>query len=492
MPKGFPKTVTGLLMAAAVASLAPARARADAILDVNQSLLAAIRMQAASPPMASRDIAMVDVAMYDAVDATTGLQRQAFAYTGTAMSGLSPDAAAYGAGYAMLSDLFPSLSTSFGAAQSAATGALGLAGGQVASSTSFGAGVANGYFAARSTDGSASAQTPYTPGNQPGNYQFTSPTQTGVLLPGWGKVTPFGAPSLAAAQAPPLYGPGSPYPTEAAYLASAQFQSDFATVEAVGCKTCASTPDQRDIAAFWSDTNGNAAFKSTATPAGQWLDIADTVAGSAGLGLLDTAQLGAEVGASLADAAIVAWTAKSAYDFWRPDTAIAFTNGNRNWVPLWPDPLFQSYVSGHSTFSGAASEALAKFFGTDDVSFCSNADPNAHDANNQPLSTTPYAVPITETYTDTAGHPYQVTVISQAERCYSSFSSAAAEAGESRILGGIHFPTDNVEGLRSGAEAADLVAADNFATVPEPASAILGVPLAVLALLRRRRRPPSV
>ena len=28
--------------------------------------------------------------------------------------------------------------------------------------------------------GSATAQTPYTPGNQPGNYQFTNPTQTTV------------------------------------------------------------------------------------------------------------------------------------------------------------------------------------------------------------------------------------------------------------------------------------------------------------------------
>ena len=35
------------------------------------------------------------------------------------------------------------------------------------------------------------------------------------------------------------------------------------------------------------------------------------------------------------------------------------------WQPLWPSPPFQSYISGHSTFSMAAAITLADFFGTD-------------------------------------------------------------------------------------------------------------------------------
>jgi len=49
------------------------RALGNAIIDVDQSLLSAIRTAAPSPPVASRDIAMVGIAMYDAVNAATGL-----------------------------------------------------------------------------------------------------------------------------------------------------------------------------------------------------------------------------------------------------------------------------------------------------------------------------------------------------------------------------------------------------------------------------------
>src|SRR5205823_5636923 len=116
----------------------------------------------------------------------------------------------------------------------------------------------------------------------------------------------------------------------------------------------------------------------------------DTVATNTDLTVLQTARLGASLGAALGDAGIVAWDVKNDSDFWRPDTAMYFAGlGGANdpaWQPLWPDPLFQSYISGHSTFSMAAATVLADFFGTDDISFCATADPNAHDANNNPLT----------------------------------------------------------------------------------------------------------
>ena len=66
------------------------------------------------------------------------------------------------------------------------------------------------------------------------------------------------------------------------------------------------------------------------------------------------------------------------------------------------EPRFQSYISGHSTFSMAAAITLADFFGTDNISFCTDADPNAHDAANNPFAET---------------------------RCFTSFTAAAFEAG---------------------------------------------------------------
>ena len=57
-----------------------------------------------------------------------------------------------------------------------------------------------------------------------------------------------------------------------------------------------------------------------------------------------------------------------------------------------------------------------------------------------------------------------------AERSFPSFSSAAAEAGRSRVLGGLHFEFSNQAGLEAGR----LVAAEVLATALLPAGG--GVP----------------
>jgi membrane-associated phospholipid phosphatase len=440
----------------------------NAITDVDQSLLAAIRIGAPPPPVAARDIAMVGIAMYDAVNAATGLNYRPYSYSGGAVSSASAVAATYAAGYTMLESLFPSQGASLQSAAASAIDNLGLSTTTRNISVSLGTSIATNFFAARSTDGSAGAQTPYTPGIQRGNYQFTSPTQTTVVQPGWGNLTPFAITTVASVAPPPLWGSGTPYVTEAAYLASPQYLSDLDFVKTHGCNGCSQTQDELNLSAFWADTNGNARFGSTETPPGHWVDIMDTVATNAGLNLLQTARLGAMVGASLADAGIVAWWVKNDSDFWRPDTAIHFTGlgggGDPTWQPLWPDPLFQSYISGHSTFSMAAAITLADFFGTDNISFCADADRNAHDANNNPFAET---------------------------RCFTSFTAAAAEAGDSRVVGGIHFPSDNIQGLVTGEMIARQVAANAFDPVPEPSSiAVLATAIMaswVAAESRKRR-----
>jgi membrane-associated phospholipid phosphatase len=458
-----------LALIAMTSCVAPPCVHANAITDVDQSLLSAIRIGAPPPPVAARDIAMVGIAMFDAVNAATGLNYRPYSYSGGAVAGASADAAAYAAGYTMLESLFPAQTSTLQSVATSAINNLGLSPTAQNITVGLGAGISTSFFASRSTDGSAVAQTPYTPGNQPGNYQFTSPTQTTVVRPGWGNVTPFAITSISSVAAPPLWGPGTAYATEADYLASAQYLSDLQFVEAHGCKGCGQTQDELNIAAFWADTNGNAKFGSTETPPGHWVDIMDTVATDVGLTLLQTARLGASLGAALGDAGIVAWEVKNESDFWRPDTAIRFTGlGGGNdptWQPLWPDPMFQSYISGHSTFSMAAATVLEDFFGTDAVSFCANSDPNAHDADNNPLTGT------------------------AAQRCFTSFTEAAAEAGDSRIIGGIHFPSDNIQGLITGEKIANEVIANAFTPVPEPSSmAALATGVIVLVGLRRRAR----
>jgi hypothetical protein len=127
----------------------------------------------------------------------------------------------------------------------------------------------------------------------------------------------------------------------------------------------------------------------------------------------------------LADASINCWNAKYIDNYWRPITAIRDPRASQinpantsdpSWTPLWNTPNFPSYTSGHSTFSGAASVILASIFG-DNTSFTIGSD-------------------------DMPGY----------SRSYTSFSQAAEEAGESRVVGGIHFSFDNGAGLNAGRE----------------------------------------
>ena len=235
-----------IIVLAAAGWIVPQAAQGNAIIDVDQSLLAAIRTGAAPPPEAARDIAMVGIAIYDAVNAVTGLAYRPYSHSGGAVPLASPDAAAYYAGYGMLKSLFPAQSGSLQLQEDAAITSLGLNGATRTISADLGRSIATNLYNARAADGSATAQTPYTPGNQPGNYQFTSPTQTTVLLPGWGNVTPFAITSVESVEPPPLWGPGTSYATEADYLASQKYLDDLRTVQTIGCTGCGQTQDQLD------------------------------------------------------------------------------------------------------------------------------------------------------------------------------------------------------------------------------------------------------
>ena len=50
------------------------------------------------------------------------------------------------------------------------------------------------------------------------------------------------------------------------------------------------------------------------------------------------------------------------------------TEADRTWSSLIATPPFPDYVSGHSTFSGAAATVLVRFYGTDTMAFVTGAD----------------------------------------------------------------------------------------------------------------------
>jgi PAP2 superfamily len=115
------------------------------------------------------------------------------------------------------------------------------------------------------------------------------------------------------------------------------------------------TDAQKRIAEFWADGAG------TVTPPGHWNSIAIELV-PAGWSTLREAQLFATLNTAQADAFIACWDAKYAYWSLRPVTAIRQLGLDPNWLSYIATPPFPSYVSGHSTTSGAASTVLAGSF----------------------------------------------------------------------------------------------------------------------------------
>jgi len=169
------------------------------------------------------------------------------------------------------------------------------------------------------------------------------------------------------------------------------------------------TAEQTEIALFWADGAG------TETPPGHWNSIAQIIATAQGNTLEENARLFALLNIAMADAAICAWDAKYTFHFWRPVTAINYLEPELNWMSFIVTPPFPDYVSGHSTFSGAAATVLALFYDTDDLPFTTGSD-----------------------------------FLPDVYRSFPTCLDAAEEAAVSRLYGGIHFRSANEDGLQAG------------------------------------------
>ena len=149
------------------------------------------------------------------------------------------------------------------------------------------------------------------------------------------------------------------------HLAHEEWARDFNEIKALGSAVGSSrTAEQTDIARFWSDN-----------PPLQWNRAWRALSMAKGLGLADNARYFAMLATASADALIACWDAKFFYNFWRPVTAIraADADGNPNtapdpaWIGLIVTPNHPEYPAAHGCFSGASTETLTHFFGTDDV-----------------------------------------------------------------------------------------------------------------------------
>jgi membrane-associated phospholipid phosphatase len=382
---------------------------ANVVLEWNQLALHAVGQARLSPVFVSRDLAITQAAVYDAVNAIDKSFEPYYAHV-EASSGASTEAAAAQAAHDALAALFPAQAGTFDAALAADL--VGIPPGRARQGIDVGHEAARQILEWRSTDGST-ATVPYTPGTDPGDWQPTPPAFLPALAAQWPGVTPFAL--TAGSQFRPAAPPA---------LDSAEYADAFNEVKDLGSATSTTrTDEQTQIARFWNDGLG------TAFAMGYWNKIAQQVATEQNLSLVQDARLFALLNIAEADAQIACWDAKYTYNLWRPVTSIraADTDGNdatdpdATWTPLLTTPNFPSYTSAHSTLSAAAAGVLTDLFGA-----------NYH-------------------FTVGADSLPGVT------RSFDSFGAAAAEAGRSRIYGGIHYQFDNTNAQAVGGEVADYV-----------------------------------
>jgi membrane-associated phospholipid phosphatase len=389
------KVSTLVTLIALTASSVGSAAAADVVTNWNVAALDAIRANRTPPPVASRALAILHVSIYDAVN---GISRthEPYAVPSAAPASASHEAAASAAAHVVLVTLFPQYADSFDDLHDAALAAI-PDGPQKQRGIAWGEAVARAILALRARDGSDAVVAPPAFSGA-GLWQPTPPQFAPYLLPQWGFVTPFVMPAGHSFRPP---GPPD--------LESDEYLAELIEVAALGAAVgSARAPEQTEIALFWADGAG------TETPPGHWNSIAREVARNLGNTLEQNARLFALLNIAMADGAICAWDAKYTYDFWRPVTAIR-ASGDPFWNSLIATPPFPDYVSGHSTFSGAAATVLTMFYGTDGIPFSTGSD-------------------------------FLPGVI----RSFDTFSAAAAEAAVSRLYGGIHFRSANEDGLAAG------------------------------------------
>ena len=332
-------------------------AQADEVTDWNQIMLRASLLSGASPLVVSRVAAMVQSAVFDAVNGVE--PRYNYIHVKPAApQGSSARAAAVQAAYVTLVSLFPTQQSTFDAQR--AVSLLEIASDEdsasIAAGVQWGKDVATAILAWRSTDGFTPPPPPFLGGSSPGKWRPTPPALAPGAGPQFAHMTPWTIPS------PSQFRPAGP-----PALTSSRYVQDFNETKTMGHVTSATrTSDQTAAAFFWDSTSAAYLWNSVAQSL-----LKDTARSKNPRRLLENARLFARLNIAMADAAIACWEAKYAYVFWRPITAIPLADTDDSpatiadpaWSPLFATPAHPEYPSGHSALSGAATVVLEDGFG---------------------------------------------------------------------------------------------------------------------------------
>lgn len=253
------------------------------------------------------------------------------------------------------------------------------------------------------------------------------------LTPHWGLVKPLLLDSASEfrSQPPPAMG-------------SAQLEKEVAEVVTLQANI---TNEQKALVEFMRDG------PRSVQQAGHWFIFAQNVSERDHHTLDEDVKMYFAVEAAAMDGFIACWDTKMHYDFARPYSLVHYYFNNKKikgwagpgkgmtemngqeWRPYSPEtflcPPFPSYVSGHSTISGACAEILKLFTGNDHFGIEVKRVPG--------LLTEPE-------------HTGQEVTLK-----FPTFTETANMAGISRVLGGYHIQCENVEGLKLGRNVAAAV-----------------------------------
>ena len=342
---------------------------------------------------------IVQLAMFDAINAVLDGPYRPFASKPQSAPGASPEAAAIRAAYIIALNEFPTKTATIDSAYNVSIAAVAATPEAITDGILVGEAAAGAVLAARRGDHRNDPDLEgYNPGSGPGVWIPTPPSFSNPQTPFLRFVTPFGYddPARFRPHAPPA-------------LDKKIYTADYNEIKDLGRATESSrTAEQSATALFWSPS-------ATAL----WTAHVRSLAGS--MDLLSAARFEAIGFAAVTNALIACWDAKYTYMFWRPVTAIQSGDSDGNsetevdaaWTPFITTPVHPEYPAAHTTVGAGALGFYTVWFDTDqfELAFKGNGG-----------------------------------VI----RYYANVAQIHAEEGNARVWGGMHFRNSTEVGTALG------------------------------------------
>jgi len=394
-----------VLLVVAASWIAIPTAGADVVTEWNaraSDIAAAAKLP--TPPTV-RAMAIVQTAVYEAVNAATKRYPASRLVTVEAAPGASVDAAVAAANRATLSKLLPSQQATIDSAYQAALSVIAEGPAKTAG-VSLGEKTAAAVLALRMDDGAAAPES-YRPHTTAGHYV---PTVVPVASQ-WPARKPW------VMTSPSQFRPGPP-PS----LTSKVWARDYAESKALGSKTSTQrTAEQTEIARFWEASGPTIYYP-----------VVRSVAALPGREITRNARLLAAVAQAMDDGAIAVFDAKYFYNFWRPITAIRngdqdgndATERDASWTPFIDTPMHPEYPCAHCIASAALGTVLQAEIGTGPTPLLSTTSPTA-----------PGVV-----------------------RSWTKISDFIQEVANARIYDGVHYRNSTEVGSEMGRQIGELVA----------------------------------